>query len=83
MHLLYFYLRRYWGLLALALLLATINQVFSLLDPYIFRKLVDHFTPRDGGTGFHLVPFGPFFWEAIPYVGAMLGVAMVSRIAKN
>jgi len=83
MKLLYSYLRYYWGLLALALLLAATNQVFSLLDPYIFRKLVDHFTPKDGGTGFHLVPFWPFFKEAIPYIGLMLGVAMVSRIAKN
>jgi ATP-binding cassette subfamily B protein len=83
MKLLYSYLRRYWGLLVLALLLAATNQVFSLLDPYIFRKLVDHFTPRDGGSGFRLVPFWPFFQEAIPYIGFMLGVAMVSRIAKN
>jgi ATP-binding cassette subfamily B protein len=83
MKLLYSYLRRYWGLLVLALLLAATNQVFSLLDPYIFRKLVDHFTPRDGGSGFRLVPFWPFFKEAIPYIGFMLGVAMVSRIAKN
>jgi ATP-binding cassette subfamily B protein len=83
MKLLYFYLRHYWGLLVLALLLAATNQVFSLLDPYVFRKLVDHFTPKGGGTGFHLVPFWPFFKEAIPYLGLMLGVAMVSRIAKN
>ena len=83
MKLLYSYLRHYWGLLALALVLAATNQVFSLLDPYIFRKLVDHFTPKDGGTGFHLVPFWPFFKEAIPYIGFMLSVAMVSRIAKN
>jgi len=83
MKLLYSYLRRYWGLLVLALLLAATNQVFSLLDPYIFRKLVDHFTPKDGGSGFRLVPFWPFFQEAIPYIGFMLGVAMVSRIAKN
>jgi ATP-binding cassette subfamily B protein len=83
MKLLYSYLRHYWGLLALALVLAATNQIFSLLDPYIFRKLVDHFTPKDGGTGFHLVPFWPFFKEAIPYIGLMLGVAMVSRVAKN
>jgi ATP-binding cassette subfamily B protein len=83
MKLLYSYLRRYWGLLALALLLAATNQIFSLLDPYFFRKLVDHFTPKGGGTGFHLVPFWPFFREAIPYLGLMLGVAMISRIAKN
>ncbi len=83
MKLLYSYLRHYWGLLVLALLLAATNQIFSLLDPYVFRKLVDHFTPKGGGTGFHLVPFWPFFKEAIPYLGLMLGVAMVSRIAKN
>ena len=33
MKLLYSYLRNYWKLIALALVLATINQVFSLLDP--------------------------------------------------
>ncbi len=84
MQLLYSYLRRYWPLLVLALVLAAVNQIFSLLDPYLFRKLVDHFVPRNGPVGsLRLVPFWPFFWEAIPYIGAMLGVAMVSRIAKN
>jgi len=84
MQLLYSYLRRYWPLLVLALVLAAINQVFSLLDPYLFRRLVDHFVPRTGNvTGLLDVPFWPFFWQAIPYIGAMLGVAMVSRIAKN
>jgi ATP-binding cassette subfamily B protein len=84
MQLLYSYLRRYWPLLVLALVLAAVNQVFSLLDPYLFRRLVDHFVPRTGSaTGLLKVPFWPFFWQAIPYIGAMLGVAMVSRIAKN
>ena len=84
MQLLYSYLRRYWTLLVLALVLAAVNQVFSLLDPYLFRRLVDHFVPRSGSVaGLRLVPFWPFFWQAIPYIGAMLGVAMVSRIAKN
>ncbi len=84
MKILYSYLRGYWPLLVLALVLATVNQVFSLLDPYLFRKLVDHFVPPNGTvSGLHLVPFWPFFREAIPYIGLMLGVAMVSRIAKN
>ena len=84
MKILYTYLRNYWPLLALALVLAAVNQIFSLLDPYIFRKLVDHFVPKNGGVGGLLeVPFWPFFREAIPYIGMMLGVAMVSRIAKN
>ncbi|QKG52969.1 ABC transporter ATP-binding protein [Hymenobacter sp. BRD67] len=84
MKILYSYLRRYWPLLVLALVLAAVNQVFSLLDPYLFRRLVDHFVPRNSTvSGLRLVPFWPFFREAIPYIGMMLGVAMISRIAKN
>ncbi|MBU6122644.1 ABC transporter ATP-binding protein [Hymenobacter siberiensis] len=84
MKILYSYLRNYWPLLALALGLAAVNQVFSLLDPYFFRKLIDHFSPKGGDLGtIHLVPFGPFLREALPYIGLMLGAAMVSRIAKN
>ena len=83
MQLLYSYLRRYWGLLALALTLAAINQVFSLLDPYIFRKIIDQYVVKpDGG----LRPAG--FWNFLSSGAGILilqalGVAMVSRIAKN
>jgi len=84
MKILYSYLRNYWGLLVLALGLAAVNQVFSLLDPYFFRKLIDHFAPKGSDlTAVHLVPFWPFLREALPYIGLMLGAAMVSRIAKN
>jgi ATP-binding cassette subfamily B protein len=37
MKLLYSYLANYWRLVGVALALATINQVFSLMDPLIFR----------------------------------------------
>ena len=40
------YLRGYWHLVALALLLAAINQVFSLLDPYIFRYVIDDYATK-------------------------------------
>ena len=88
MKILYSYLRNYWPLLVLALVLASVNQVFSLLDPYFFRKLIDHFAPKDASlatlaNSVRDVPFWPFFKEAIPYIGLMLGAAMVSRIAKN
>ena len=46
MKLLYGYLRQYRGLIALALSLATINQVFSLLDPLIFRHVIDEYATR-------------------------------------
>ncbi len=50
MKLLYSYLRRYWPLILLALLLATINQVFSLLDPLIFRYVIDRYATRFAET---------------------------------
>lgn len=83
MQLLYAYLRRYWGLLLLALGLAAINQVFSLLDPYIFRKIIDQFVVKPNGT---LRPLS--FWSFLKDGAGLLilqalGVAMVSRIAKN
>jgi len=46
MSLLFSYLRKYWPLISLALVLATINQVFSLLDPLIFRHVIDDYATR-------------------------------------
>jgi ATP-binding cassette subfamily B protein len=43
MKILLHYLKPYKWLIALALLLATINQVFSMLDPYFFGKLIDRY----------------------------------------
>lgn len=37
------YLKPYWKLLALVLVLAVINQVFSLLDPQVYRWVLDNF----------------------------------------
>lgn len=88
MQLLYSYLRRYWGLLALALLLAAINQIFSLLDPYIFRKIIDQYVVKPGvdSPGVSLRDIN--FWDFLKNGAGILilqalGVAMVSRIAKN
>ena len=44
--LLWGYLKDYKRLLFLALLLATINQFFSLLDPQIFRLLIDNYASK-------------------------------------
>src|SRR6187551_378393 len=46
MDILYGYLKKYWTLVALALVLATINQVFSFLDPLIFRHIIDEYATR-------------------------------------
>src|SRR6266403_111292 len=78
MRLLYAYLRHYWGLVAIALVLATVNQVFSLLDPLILRHVIDQYATR-----FQEYTTGQFFRGVSLLLGAAFGVAFVSRIAKN
>ncbi len=77
MQLLFQYLKHYKGLIFLALLLAAINQTFSLLDPYIFGKIIDRFAskPADYTQNDFIQGVGLLILAAI-------GVAMVSRIAK-
>ncbi|EOR94002.1 Lipid A export ATP-binding/permease protein MsbA [Arcticibacter svalbardensis MN12-7] len=72
------YLKKYKSLIALALLLAAINQIFSFLDPWIFRKIIDKYV-----THYHDYTTQEFFQGAGLLVLAAMGVAMVSRIAKN
>jgi ATP-binding cassette subfamily B protein len=78
MKLLYAYLRHYTGLVVLALVLATINQVFSLLDPLIFRHVIDQYATR-----FAEYTTGEFFKGVSLLLAAAVGVAFVSRVAKN
>src|ERR1700674_5869140 len=78
MKLLYSYLRKYSGLVTLALVLATINQVFSLLDPLIFRHVIDQYATR-----FQEYTTAQFFKGVSLLLGAAVGVAFVSRVAKN
>jgi len=78
MALLYRYLRDYKGLIVLALLLAAINQIFSLLDPLIFRHVIDEYA-----TKFEQYSTREFFRGVSLLLGAAVGVAFVSRVAKN
>src|SRR5450631_3023698 len=75
---LYRYLRDYWKLVALALVLAAVNQVFSLLDPLIFRHIIDTYATR-----FHEYSSAQFIRGVSVLLGAAVGVAFVSRVAKN
>jgi ATP-binding cassette subfamily B protein len=75
---LYRYLRDYWTLVAAALVLAAINQVFSLLDPLIFRHVIDSYATR-----FHEYTIGQFIRGVSFLLGLAVGVAFVSRVAKN
>src|SRR5215216_2391377 len=78
MRLLWTCLARYGGLLVLALVLATINQVFSLLDPLIFRHVIDEYATR-----YKEYTTTQFFRGVGLLLGAAVGVAFVSRVAKN
>src|ERR1700740_885473 len=78
MRLLLSYLRRYWRLVTLALVLASVNQVFSLLDPLIFRHVIDQYATR-----FQEYTTGEFFRGVSLLLAAAVGVAFVSRVAKN
>jgi ATP-binding cassette, subfamily B, bacterial len=78
MHTLLRYLRPYWRFVFLALFLATINQVFSLLDPLIFRHVIDRYATQYGKY-----TSGEFFRGVATLLGMAVGVAFVSRVAKN
>lgn len=78
MSLLWQYLKNYKNILAGALVLATINQVFSLIDPQIFRLIVDKYASKVGQ-----IPHDEFLRGVILLLLASMGTAFVSRVAKN
>jgi ATP-binding cassette subfamily B protein len=82
MKILYRYLKPHKWLVVLVLFLAAINIGFSLIDPIIFGKLIDlGYRYAADSTAFQ-----PFWWgfagPLLTLLGASIGVAMVSRIAK-
>ena len=78
MRLLLSYLKRYRFLLIVALALAATNQIFSLLDPLIFRHIIDRYATR-----FDEYTTGEFIRGVTVLLAAAVGVAFVSRVAKN
>jgi ATP-binding cassette, subfamily B, bacterial len=78
MRLLLRYLSRYRSMVILALVLAAINQIFSLLDPWILQHVIDNYaTKHDHYTR------SQFIRGVSLLMGAAVGVAFVSRVAKN
>ncbi|MBS3072381.1 ABC transporter ATP-binding protein [Candidatus Pacearchaeota archaeon] len=72
------YIKKYKGFLALALLLAAINQIFSLMDPQITRLIIDNYAIK-----FDQMPREVFIKGVSLLLFGFIGVALVSRIAKN
>src|SRR6267378_3126131 len=75
---LYRYLKDLWKLAVVALVLAAINQIFSLLDPLIFRHIIDSYATR-----YREYSSLQFIRGVGLLLAAAVGVALVSRIAKN
>lgn len=84
MKLLYGYLKPYKWLIMLTMLLATVNTVFSLIDPIIFGRIIklsqDINTRQENGNAFG---WNEFFSATLLLLLMSMGTAMVSRIAKN
>src|SRR5580658_4332455 len=90
------YLAPYKWVVLLALLLAAINQSFSMLDPYFFGTMgLDHLANHPYEYGKFVIhgnqkvwqKTGPrtqsqFIWDVIKFLTILISVAMVSRIAK-
>lgn len=78
MDLLWSYFKSYWKLSALGLFLAAINITFSFLDPYIYKIVLDEYVAK-----FKDYEPSEFVWGVGLLLSGVVGVAMVSRIAKN
>ncbi len=64
--------------MAFAMFLAAINQIFSLLDPYVFRLIMDNYV-----TKFGELTRMQFFRGVGLLLLLSMGTALISRIAKN
>lgn len=84
MQILVSYIKKYKLLIIVTLLFASISQVFSLLDPTI----LGHYIIDDLGKHPHTYPDGSirntsgFIKDLVFAIGMLIGVAMISRIAK-
>jgi ATP-binding cassette subfamily B protein len=72
------YLKKYWKLCVLVLVLALINQVFTLIGPLIFRHVIDDYASK-----FSQYSSAEFFSGVGGLLLIAIGVTFVSRVAKN
>jgi ATP-binding cassette, subfamily B, bacterial len=88
MKILIHYLKQHKKLLILALILATINQCFSLCDSIITGKLINKFSAahnEEGSTYYWHIGYTlrEFMGSLVIFSLLSVGAAMASRIAKN
>ena len=78
MNTLYSYLKTYWKLCLVVLGFALVNQVFSLIDPLIFRHIIDDYASKP-----EAYTSREFFNGVALLLLLAIGVVFVSRVAKN
>ena len=78
MNILLTYLKKHSWVVALALVMAALNIGFSLLDPYITGRIVDEVIEKRS-----TLEYAQYIHTILVLVSMAIGVAMVSRIAKN
>jgi ATP-binding cassette subfamily B protein len=72
------YLKEHRAIVVFALFLAAMNIGFSLIDPYISGRILDVVIRQSDKLA-----IGAYLATVLKLVGMAIGVAMVSRIAKN
>ncbi|MEO8173878.1 MAG: ABC transporter transmembrane domain-containing protein [Sediminibacterium sp.] len=72
------YLKPYRWLVLLSLALAAVAQIFTLLDPVIFGKIIDDYALNSGSRPEDALVRGVLFW-----LGVAVGVALLARLAKS
>lgn len=78
MELLFSYIKKYKKVLGITLIFAAINQLFSLVDPQVFRIVIDDYVSKIGtiSTAGYLRGVGLLLLASVT-------AALISRIAKN
>ena len=77
MSVLWKYLKPQRGLIVVALVLAGIGQLLSLVDPLIFGKIIDDYALNPSNSPEEALIKGVLFW-----LGVAVSVAVLAQIAK-
>jgi ATP-binding cassette, subfamily B, bacterial len=77
MSILWKYLRPQRGLIVVALVLAGISQLLSLVDPLIFGKIIDDYALNPGSSTEEALLKGVLFW-----LGVAVSVAVLAQVTK-
>ncbi|NLO01598.1 MAG: ABC transporter ATP-binding protein [Bacteroidales bacterium] len=78
MKILWKYLEPQKRLIIFSLILATVSQLLSLIDPLIFGKIIDDYATEPGNRTEEELVKGVLFW-----LGVAISVALLARIARS